>query len=231
MNFDQILFLLIAICGGFLSGFLSVKVNHLLVIITGRLLSSGHAQRRYIIIGTAATVLFFILYLVFTSSSGLLFGIVLSVIFAACFTVGIFFAEKRFSEALLILHQIISAMYTDSLNGNEITDDAFSISSQTLDEMLPSNKEAFLLLVMFFDSRFTVFFISLFVGRYLSTERFIHMSPADQDKYLETWASNQYLSLIVQALKSITSLTYFTSHLSWHQIDYQGEVLKRSYLN
>ena len=231
MNFDQILFLLIAIGGGFLSGFLSVKVNHLLVIITGRLLSSGHAQRRYIIIGTAAIVLFFISYLFFTSFSDLLFGIVLSAIFAACFTVGIFFAEKRFSEALLILHQIISAMYTDSLNGNEITDDAFSISSQTLDEMLPSNKEAFLLLVMFFDSRFTVFFISLFVGRYLSTKRFINMSPAEQDKYLETWALNQYLSLIVQALKSITSLTYFTSHLSWPQIDYQGEVLKRSYLS
>ena len=90
-------------------------------------LSSGHAQRRYIVIGTVATVLFFILYVVFTSSFDLLFGFIASVIFAICFTIGIFLAEKRFSEALLILNQIISAMYTDSLNGNEITNDAFSI--------------------------------------------------------------------------------------------------------
>jgi len=231
MNFDQMFLLLIAIGSGFFSGFLSVKINHLLVIITGRLLSSGHAQRRYIIIGTVATILFFILYTIFASSFDLLFGAILSAIFAVCFTIGVFVAEKRFSEALLILHQIISAMYTDSLNGNEITDDAFAISSQTLDDMLPSNKEAFLLLVMFFDSRFTVFFISLIVGHYFSTKRFIHMSPAEQDRYLETWASNQYLALVIQALKSITSLTYFTSHLSWPQIDYDGGVLKRSYLN
>lgn len=231
MSFDQIFFLFIAIGSGFFSGFLSVKVNHLLVIITGRLLSSGHAQRRYIIIGAVTTILLFILYMIFTNPFDLLFGVVLSAIFAICFTIGVFVAEKRFSEALLILHQIISAMYTDSLNGNEITDDAFSISSQTLDDMPPSNKEAFLLLVMFFDSRFTVFFISLFVGHYFSTKRFIHMSSVEQDKYLETWASNQYLALIVQALKSITSLTYFTSHLSWSQIDYKGEVLRRSYLN
>jgi len=231
MNFDQMFLLLIAIGSGFFSGFLSVKINHLLVIITGRLLSSGHAQRRYIIIGTVATILFFILYIIFASSFDLLFGAMLSAIFALCFTIGVFVAEKRFSEALLILHQTISAMYTDSLNGNEITDDAFAISSQTLDDMLPSNKEAFLLLVMFFDSRFTVFFISLIVGHYFSTKRFIHMSPAEQDRYLETWASNQHLALVIQALKSITSLTYFTSHLSWAQIYYDGGVLKRSYLN
>lgn len=230
MNFDQIFFLLIAIGSGLFSGFLSVKINHLLVIITGRLLTSGNAQRRYIVIGIAATILFFILY-VFTNPFDLLFGVVFSVIFALCFTIGIFVAKQRFSEALLILHQTISAMYTDSPNGNEITDDAFEISSQTLDAMLPANKEAFLLLVMIFDSRFAVFFISLFVGHYFSIKRFIHMSAAEQDKYLETWASNQYLALVIQALKSITSLTYFTSHLSWPQIDYDGGVLKRSYLN
>lgn len=228
---DAILsYLLIALITGFLSGFLTVKINHILIIVTGKLQTSGNAQGRYIVVGIASSILFFILYYFLTSNPDLIYGIIFTAIYAALYTVGVVIAQNRFKQSYKILKMIIAAMYTDSPNGNQITSDAFRISKQMLDNIPTANKEAILLLVFVFDSRFAVFFISLLFGRRFMIKRFIYMNSGEQDQYLDTWSTAIGLSLAVQALKSIVGFAYYTSNLSWNQIGYEGNVLKRSYL-
>ena len=225
-----LLYLLIALITGFLSGFLTVKINHILIIVTGKLQTSGNVQGRYIVVGIASSILFFILYYFLTLNPDLIYGIIFSAIYAALYAIGVVIAQNRFKQSDKVLKMIISAMYTDSPNGNQITSDAFRISKQMLDSIPIANKEAILLLVFVFDSRFAVFFISLFLGRRFMIKRFINMNSDEQDQYLETWSTAVGLSLAVQALKSIVGFAYYTSNLSWSQIDYEGNVLKRSYL-
>ena len=224
-----LLYLLIALIAGFLSGFLTVKINHILIIVTGKLQTSGNAQGRYIVVGIASSILFFILYYFMTLNPDLIYGIIFSAIYAVLYALGVVIAQNRFKQSDKVLKMIISAMYTDSLNGDQITSDAFRISKQMLDSIPIANKEAILLLVFVFDSRFAVFFISL-LGRRFMIKRFINMNSDEQDHYLKTWSTAVGLSLAVQALKSIVGFAYYTSNLSWSQIDYEGNVLKRSYL-
>lgn len=225
-----IICIILAICFGFAVGFFSVKFNHLMIILTGRLLSSGHATNRYIIVGLLGSAIVFGLYMISEPIPDKIHGIVLAVIFGMSFAVGVLIADHRFSQSCDILHEIIIAMFSDTKEGNKKTTDAFEISKKMLANMPVANKEALLLLVFFFDSRLGVMFSSLF-GRRFMLKRFISMTLDEQDWYIETWSTAVGLSLALRALKSITSFAYFTSNLTWEDIPYNGKVLKRSYLN
>lgn len=231
MQLDTILYILLAVGIGFAIGFFSVKFNHLLIILTGKLVSSGHAQNRYIVIGTAFAILVFISYMYLASSFDLTHALIITATYGILFTMGVLVGDARFSQACDILHKILNAMYTNTKKGNATTSDAFEISKKMLNNMPVSNKEALLLLVFFFDSRFAVFVISLAVTKKFITKRFIDMEPEEQDTYIQSWSTTFGLSLAIKALKSITSFAYFTSHFSWDVIDYNGGVVKRSYLN
>ena len=226
-----IFYILLAAGIGFGIGFFSVKFNHLLVILTGKLVSSGHAQRRYIVIGIFSTVLVFFSYMYLAPTFDLAHGIAIAVVYAVLFTIGVLSAEARFSQACDILHMIINAMYTNTKTGNITTSDAFEISKKMLNHIQPANKEALLLLAFFFDSRFAVFFISAFITKKFVAKRFIDITPEQQDAYINSWHNTFGLTLAIKALKSIVSFAYFTSHHSWDDIGYNGGVLKRSYLN
>jgi hypothetical protein len=223
--------LIIAIGAGFIIGFLKVKINHILVIFTGKLQTSKHSRQRYIVFGVASSILFFILYYLLTPSPELILGIIFTAIYAVMYTVGVVIAENRFEQHLTILETMISAMFTDSTKGDKITSDAFRISKQMLDNMSVSNREVLLLLLLFFDSRFVVFFVSLFIERRFTLTRFVNMNSAEQDEYLNTWNNTRGLDFVIKALKAITSFPYYTSSLSWNKIGYDGNVLKKSYLH
>ncbi len=227
---ETILYPIIAIVLGFVVGFFSVKINHLLIILTGKLISSGHATNRYIIVGVIGYVIVFAAYWLFVQFPDVTHGIITASVFGGSFVAGIVIADHRFSQSCEILQSIINAMYSDSEKGNSKTNDAFSISKTMLINMPSANKEALLLLVFFFDSRLGVFFSSLF-GRKIMLKRFISMNPKEQDWYIQTWSTTMGFSLALKALKSITSFAYFSSNLTWSDIPYNGEVLKRSYLN
>lgn len=225
-----IIYIILAIGFGFAVGFFSVKFNHLIIILTGRLISSGHTTNRYIIVGFIGSVIVFSIYMLLEPSPDTTHGIILTALFGILFAVGVLVADHRFSQSCDILHQIIIAMYSDTKEGNEKTTDAFEISKKMLANMPIANKEALLLLTFFFDSRLGVMFSSLF-GRRFMLKRFILMTPDEQDWYIKTWSTAPGLSLALRALKSITSFAYFTGNLTWDDIRYNGEILKRSYLN
>ena len=231
MTLDVIWYILLAAGLGFGIGFFSVKINHLLIILTGKLVSSGHAQRRYIVIGVISTAIVFFLYMYFVPASDLAYGIIIAVVYVILFTIGVLTAEARFSQACDILHMIINSMYADTKDGNTATGDAFEISKRMLNHIQPANKEALLLLAFFFDSRFAVFFISAFITKKFVAKRFIDITSEQQHEYITSWHNTFGLTLAIKALKSITSFAYFTSHYSWDDIGYNGGVLKRSYLN
>jgi len=227
---EIILYLIFAISLGFAVGFFSVKINHLLIIITGKLISSGHATNRYIIVGVIGAIIVFAVYMLLAPFPDVTHGIIIAAVFGGSFIAGVLVADHRFSQSCEILHLIINAMYSDSVEGNPKTDDAFSISKKMLANMPVANKEALLLLVFFFDSRLGVFFSGIFGGKVM-LKRFISMTPQEQDWYIKTWSTTMGFSLALKALKSITSFAYFSSNLTWDDILYNGKVLKRSYLN
>ncbi len=225
-----VIYIMLAISLGFVVGFFAVKLNHLLIIITGRLITSGHATNRYIIVGFIGVAIVFGVYTYLEPAPDISHGIILAAIFGTLFALGIFIADYRFSQSCDILHKVIIAMYDDTKEGNSKTRDSFEISKKMLANMPVANKEALLLLVFFFDSRIGVM-ISGFFGKRFMLKRFISMTPLEQDWYIETWSKTQFLSLALKALKSITSFAYFTSNLTWDDIPYNGKILKRSYLN
>jgi len=215
---------------GFTVGFFSVKFNHLLIIITGRLVTSGHATNRYIIVGFIGTAIVFGMYMFLEPALVVAYGVLLAAIFGILFAVGVVVSDYRFSQSCDILHQIIIAMYDDTKEGNDKTHNAFDISKKMLANMPVTNKEALLLLVFFFDSRVGVMLSGFFGGRFMF-KRFTSMTTKEQDWYIETWSTSMGFSIALKALKSITSFAYFTSNLTWNDIPYNGEILKRSYLN
>ena len=227
---EIVLYLIFAIGLGFAVGFFSVKINHLLIILTGKLISSGHATYRYIVVGAIGAVIIFVVYMLFSPIPDVTHGIIIAAVFGGVFVAGVLIADHRFSQSCDILHLIINAMYSDSIEGNLKTNDAFSISKKMLANMPVTNKEALLLLVFFFDSRLGVFFSGLFGGK-IMLKRFISMTPQEQDWYIKTWSTAIGFSLALKALKSITSFAYFLSNLTWDDVHYNGKVMKRSYLN
>ncbi|HSB57281.1 MAG TPA: hypothetical protein VLD38_05695 [Nitrosopumilaceae archaeon] len=220
---------------GFAAGHLTVRFNHLLVILLGRAWKSGHARKRYPVIG-AITTLFFTCLIFILIDSGLEIKIISTILFATLFAAGIKNAERRFKNSLDIMDRIVRLMFQTShpqpSSGeldNSIEKDVSRISRGILKSMPESNVEALKMLFLFFDSTTAVFLISLTNGRF-RVRRFLHLKKAEQLDYLETWNKNPYLFYAIQGIKSLINFSYYTSRLVWDEIGYNGEALRGSYL-
>jgi hypothetical protein len=237
MEFLDFLAILLITAIGYPAGFMTVKINNLLVIAFGKLWSSGHAQKRYIPIGVIIAACYTLVafrivdFTAFTDPPFQMLGpLILTTIFSGLYAVGIYHADKRFGKIGDIMEAIIKLTYAsgNSPDEKEIRNDTIKNANCTLEAMPESNKEALELLFFVFDSGFMVFFISLSSGR-LRARRFIRLCSEQQMEYLEKWAKNTQLYYAIQALKSLIGFSYYTSPRTWKDVGYSGTLLGRSY--
>jgi len=229
---DLTLYLVASLLIGYGIGFLTVKINHLLVIFLGKLWSSGNAQRRYILVGGIVAVMYGMIIFYHTNNfaSALVFAIVFSVLFVS----GVKHAMHRFNQYIDVLNALIQSLFPkEDPNDDQheaLLADTSRISQEMLESMRKSQLESLKILFFFFDSIFAVFFISLTKYKFRFS-RFINLSKEDQVDYMHIWASIEFLNLGPVALKALIGYSYYTSHLSWDKIGYRGDVLRRSYIN
>ena len=217
----------------YFAGFLTVKINHLLIIRRGKLWSSGNAQQRYFLIGVLGSVVFAILMPFFVNDPKLM--LVMTLVFAGTFAIGIKHAMRRFSQYEEILEGLIQSLFPkDESTGpdhDKLLKDTLEISTEMLDSMQKSYAESLKILFFVFDAVFTVFFFSLIFRRKFRLSRFKNLEPHEQVEYMDIWESTTFLNLIPIALKALIGYSYYSSPLSWDEITYNGEVLRRSYIN
>ncbi len=222
---------------GYFAGFLTVKINHLLIIRRGKLWSSGNAQQRYFLIGVLGSFVFAIFMLFFVNDLKLM--LILTLVFAAIFTIGIKHAMWRFGQYEEILKDLILSLFPkDKLNEtvyDKLIKDTFKITKDILASMQTSQAESLKLLFFFFDSAFAIFFINLIYRKKIKISRFKNLSTQEKVSYMDIWESNYYLNIIPIAMKALIGYSYYTSPHSWGTIAkdgrYNGEVLRRSYIN
>jgi len=232
---DLILYLVSSLLFGYVAGFLTVKINHALVILFGRLWSSGNAQRRYILVGVIAIILFGIILFYQTNDS--ILALIFTSVFAVLFLVGIKHAMYRFNQYEPILKASIQSLFPkedpDDDNHDDLLDDTLKISLEMLESMRKSQLESLKILFVFFDSifgGFLIFLISRKIQKF-KFRRFISLSKENQVEYMTICANSKYGTLISTALKAFIGYNYYTSHFSWDKIGYNGKVLRRSFIN
>jgi len=232
---DLILYLVSSLLIGYVAGFLTVKINHALVIIFGRLWSSGNAQRRYILVGVIVIIVFGIILFYQTN---FIFAVIFTFSFAVLFLVGIIHAMYRFNQYEPILKASIQSLFPKEDSDNDdnydnLLDDTLKISLNMLGSMRKSQLESLKILFLFFDSIFGGFVIFLLSGKIqeFKFRRFIYLSKEDQVAYIRVFADSTIGNLMSTALKAFIGYNYYTSHFSWKKIDYNGAVLRRSFLN
>ncbi len=232
---DLILYLGLSLLFGYLSGFFTVKINHGLVILFGRLWSSGNAQRRYTLVGVIAIIVFGIISF---NQIDLIFAVIFTFVFAVLFLVGIIHAMYRFDQYEPILKALIQSLFpkedSDSDDHyNDLLDDTLKISLGMLGTMRKSQLESLKILFVFFDSIFGGFVIFLFSRKIqeFKFRRFIHLSQEDKVAYMRVFADSSIGNLMSTALKAFIGYNYYTSHFSWEKIGYDGVVLRRSFIN
>jgi len=229
--------LVLAQVTGYGSGFMSIKINNLLVIALGKLWNSGHAMKRYIVSGaivTAGSILAVFMIFDLTTVVGAgheILGLAaLAVNLIIFYIIGIYHADSRFSQAGVIMEKIVEVTYATghSLDEEKIKVDTIKNINTTMEAMPESYRVALNLLFFFFDSRFMVFVIGL-LNRQLWLNRFINLDTDTQENYFAFWDKNRYLHYAIQALKSLVAFGYYTSPGTWKGIGYGGTLLGRSY--
>jgi len=232
---DLILYIISSLLIGYVTGFLTVKINHALVIIFGRLWSSGNARRRYVLVGVIAVIIFGIILFYQTN---FIFTVIFTFVFTVLFLVGVIHAMYRFNQYEPILKASIQSLFPKEDSGNDddyddLLNDTLKISLNMLGSMRKSQLESLKILFIFFDSvfgGFVVFFLSKKILKF-KFRRFIYLSKEDQVAYMRVFADSIIGNLMSTALKAFIGYNYYTSHLSWEKIGYEGKVLRRSFLN
>jgi len=231
----MIIYFIMTLLIGYGAGFFTVKINHGLVILFGRLWSSGNAQRRYILVGVIANTVFGIISY---NQTDFIFAVISTFVFAVLFLVGIIHAMYRFDQYEPILKASIQSLFpkedSDSDDHyNNLLDDTLKISLGMLETMRKSQLESLKILFIFFDSIFGGFVIFLLSGKIqeFKFRRFIYLSNEDQVAYMHVFADSSIGNLMATALKAFIGYNYYTSHFSWEKIGYDGVVLRRSFIN
>ena len=159
-------------------------------------------------------------------------------VFAVLFIVGIKHAMYRFDQYAPILKAAIQSLFPKEDSDNDdhydnLLDDTLKISLNMLESMRKSQLESLKILFMFFDSIFGGFVIFLLSRKIqeFKFRRFIYLSKENQVAYMRVFAGSSIGNLISTALKAFIGYNYYTSHLSWEKIGYDGKVLRRSFLN
>jgi hypothetical protein len=223
---------------GYLAGFMTVKINYLLVIVSGKLWTSGHAKKRFIVTGITVTACYITIIMMifdFTTINDQtlqMIPAIITIVFAGLYAVGIFHSDMRFKDTDTVMNNIIMVTYATGNSPLEIQirKDTQNNAKSILDGMPISNNHALRLLLFVFDSAMMVFLVSLSKGRF-RVRRFVNLGSTERKEYFETWATNEYLYYAVQALKSLVGFSYYTSPGTWTEIGYNGKLLSRSYWN
>jgi len=235
---DPFIFVLItlsiATISGYISGFMVVQINHLLVILLGKINSGGHAQKRYIPTGVAACAIYLTIMLFFLfPNENVVIKFASLPFFIGLYVFGITRAKRLFKQTHKILFELIKIMYyspTDKKLDDNTIKDTMKTADSILSSMPQSNKEALMILLLFFNSTTTVFLVSLISGR-IRLKSFINLNTIEKTDYLQAWAQNKFLFYAIQGMKSLVSFSYFANSQSWSAIGYNGELLRRSYLD
>ncbi len=232
----MIIYFIMTLLIGYGIGFFTVKINHGLVILFGRLWSSGNAQRRYVLVGVITIIVFGIIS--FNQIENFIITLIFTSVFAVLFIVGIKHAMYRFDQYVPILKAAIQSLFPkeDSDNDddyNDLLDDTLKISVAMLKTMRKSQLESLKILFVFFDSIFGGFVIFLFSRKIqeFKFRRFIHLSQEDKVAYMLVFADSAIGNLMSTVLKAFIGYNYYTSHFSWKKIGYDGSVLRRSFIN
>jgi len=231
-GYDMLIVIFATFIAGYLAGFMTVKINHILVIALGKIWTSGNGQHRYIPIGAAISAVYLGVLICVVKDFEFYFYLLLFLSFVGLYFAGVKHATKRFGDSIEIMEKIIELTYLLDENDEkqkQAVRDAQAFSKEILGAMPPSISEALLLLFFFFDSAFAVFFVSLVNGRFTST-RFIELSKNEQLDYIEAWASNPFLFVAIQAIKGLIGFSYYTGKNTWDAIEYNGKMLRNSYI-
>lgn len=231
--YDILIIFFVTSISAYLAGFMTVKMNHLLVIVLGKIWTSGHGQQRYVVVGASMSTVYLAILIGLFEDFIFHFYVLLFLTFVGLYVAGLKHAEKRSSQVIFdIIPKMIELVYlfdkNDELQQKAIHD-AKVFSKKVIFSMPKSTGEALQLLFFFFDSRMAVFFVSIINGRF-RVSRFINLSEEDQIHYVESWANNPYLFVAMQAIKGLMGFSYYTSEHSWESIKYNGKLLSNSYL-
>ena len=118
--FDFLIMLILSVITGYITGFMTVKVNNLLIILSGKLWSSGHAKKRYIlttaVIGFSFGMILLLYYGInFQSEPSSIYEIIVCITaFTSLHILGIYYADNGFKKALIIIEKIAYTVYVDN---------------------------------------------------------------------------------------------------------------------
>ena len=140
---------------------MTVKMNHLLVIVLGKIWTSGHGQQRYVVVGASMSTVYLAILIGPFEDFQFHFYVLLFLTFVGLYVAGLKHAEKRSSQVIFdIIPKMIELVYlfdkNDELQQKAIHD-AKVFSKKVIFSMPKSTGEALQLLFFFFDSRMAVF--------------------------------------------------------------------------
>src|SRR5205809_7699324 len=115
LQFTAIIFTIGAV-SGYIGGYGTVRMNHLLIIISGTAWKSGNARKRYNLILAYGAMLYLIcVYVLFYPGEGSTVKLLSVLLFIPLFVAGIKHAERGFKQSQSIMKAIIKAMYEPRL--------------------------------------------------------------------------------------------------------------------
>jgi hypothetical protein len=222
----------IPILVGFVAGFLTVRANYVLIILLGKVFSSGTAGWRFAATGLLASILVFLgasLGVPDLTATG---KVVVTVLFLASFGLGVVIAKEEMGpkEIRRITEAVFETAYPPSSGlPGAVGVSAARTSERILATMPISSQAAITLLLAVFDSRTLVFVASFPQGR-VRGRRFVSLSAAERQKYLEVWRTNPRLAYGAHALQILSSYAYYVKGQVTRHIGYGGQLLRDSYL-
>ena len=227
--FDLVASFVIVLVAGFLVGFFTVRANYVLMILLGYVFSSGTASGRYAAAGLIATLLVFLILGV--RDPGFELGqFLLAGAFLGAFLLGVGISVMTLAEG----RRAISTALDTIFPGRMDLPLASAISSvrtayRLIESMPASARKAVELFSAIFNSRTFVFLVSLRNGR-LRGRRFVNLSYAERREYLDDWRRAPGLSYGAHILRILAVYSYYVKDAASSKVDYDGELLRRSYL-
>ncbi len=149
------------------------------------------------------------------------------------FVLGAWLAQRRFGTAEYqeILRAVLDTIHPDT---QSTIPGALEVSSavtlQNLLQSMPaSTRNVIKLFSLIFDSRTMVFVVHIRHGKRV-WRRFVEMDADAKKGYLDEWRSDPVLSYGAHIFRILSSYSYYIKEQVYHGIGYNGELLRRSYL-
>ena len=222
--------LVLALVIGTLVGFFTVKVNYVLIILLGYLFSSGTAWARYVAAGFLLSGIAFLL-LGGQYTGFVLARLLLTAGFFGAFLLGVGIALASLGQGreaiAAVLDTIFSGKTTHLPRASKIS--SVVTSHRLLQSMPGSARKAIELFSALFNSATFVFLVSFGHGK-LRGKRFVNLTAAERKEYLDDWRRAPGLSYGAHIFRILAVYSYYVKRKVSSQVGYDGELLRRSYL-